>query len=500
MSCCGGPCHKTGQNYIGQMPADFSFTDFQATYERQEDGPGLDHPLVKLWEPIWRLMRDSSLGEEAIKAGGTQYLTKRSGMRNDEYGHYKSEAIYPEAVSRTREAILSKAFNKPSVPEGGLDFDNLDSEGLSFFDLERWCLSQVMDVARGGLLVDVDENGQQKIVRYTAENIRNWKHNKNGELSLLVLREFCDDNETSFRHELIERRRVLTLQSGVYAVQVYELQKNKEDQKNKASSWVLVTEGDFTIPATGTGDPLQGIPFFFLCGADPSKSILEPLAKVALRYYAQTARLDNILYEGCYPQKVLICEEEDNSGAYTDGVDFFGDQVGPEDAVSVELGTSQLLILRQARLEIVESGGQSIGKVFEWLDRLEAMMVAYGARIFDVKRTSNTAAQTESMQQSADTSLINAMARHVQTALGAALNVAAEWAGQEAPQYKLHVDAHFGAFELKDIMNIMAGVGTLYATSDAREILRDAGKLKRTDAEIDEDIEREGFEQFDLTG
>lgn len=504
--CSGSSCNKCGCGYIGEMPEGFNFIDYSQEYEKREDGPGIDHPLVELCESDWNKSRLAAMGGKAVSDAGEVFLHKLPGMTKDEYSYYKKLARFPQLIRRVKLAIEAKVFECQDERGTELEYDNLDSDGLSFDAFERWCLNEVMDVLWGGILVDIID-GEPRLIRYRAENVRNWQHDKSGQISLLVLREYCQDSQNPFRHELTERRRVLRLQDDVYVVQVYELIENKEDEKKKQSSWRLITDeanSDFTIPTSRDGSPLRGIPFFPFGELTPGDSPLVPLRDVAEDLYNLDAWKKNIMREGCFPQKYINCTGDDEnspSGTYGEGVDWFGAPLANEDAGAgeIQFGTSRVIIGQNIEPGIMESTGASAKIVTEEQKRLAEEAYDYGTSIFRVRTQSNIASKTEQMQQGADRSLINAMARYVRGAIRPALNVAAEWASRDAPDYDLQVDSSLMDFELKDILNLRAGVDAeFFAREDVRAYLRAAKVINRSDEEIDESLEFEQFEELDL--
>lgn len=507
MTCnsgCSNPCRKCGSGYISQMPAEFSYNAYDVRYEQDDEGPGLDHPSFSKHERQWLKSRIACKGSDAVDKHSELFLHQLPGMTSSEYDYYKLHARFPGYLKRVKKAVEAKVFLEREEIQSPFELNDLDSEGLSFHALERWALNEVMEVLWGGLLVDANEDGDIRIVRYNAENVRNWKHDKNGNLVKLVLREFCDINPDSFRHEVEERRRVLTLIGGVYVVQVYRLLENKEDQKKKERAWVLIEDEDesgvreFTIPRTGQGEILQAIPFFPFGGGQPGESILDPLLGVSKDMYNLDAWKKNVLREGCFPQKVLNCTGEDVE--YAENTDWFGEPLSDgHEKGAIELGTSKILILRDAELSIVESSGSSANLITEEQDRLKEEAFDYGTSLFKVRNSSNVAAETERMQQSTDTSLVNAMARYVSEALSAALNVVGQWLGQDAPDYQLVCDPSMGEIELRDILSIQAGIeARLFAREDGRDILRRARLLRRSSEDIDEDLESQDFDDRDL--
>ena len=87
------------------------------------------------------------------------------------------------------------------------------------------------------------------------------------------------------------------------------------------------------------------------------------------------------------------------------------------------------------------------------------LMVAFGARVFDVERRVNITEETERLQQSGDATLVRDCAVMVDWAMGEALAGAALWMGRpERPEIALNKDYFDESFTVSDIASLVMGV------------------------------------------
>ena len=145
----------------------------------------------------WRLMRDASDGESAVKAASTattgvsvtardkSYLPMPGGFKaqSDQgaamYAAYKGRAQFPEIVAPSISAMVGIVHAKDITIElpPGLEYlwERATADGLDLESFHRRITRQLLTFGRYGVLTDADTNGGNPFLcGYSAETIINW--------------------------------------------------------------------------------------------------------------------------------------------------------------------------------------------------------------------------------------------------------------------------------------------------------------------------------------
>ena len=261
------------------------------------------HPDYDAKMFAWWRARDVYAGEDFIKAAGPRYLPRLDAQTDDEYAAYKERASFFNATARTVDGFVGLIFRRePTVklPErvsgvaGALRVfaEDVDLLGTSLYTYSKNIVADVLTVGRAGTLVDwggsaTGHYGEERgyVVRYCAEQIRNWRVSRiNGRsvVSLVVLHEVVtESSEDGFDVVEIEQLRVLRLVNarphpgplprgegggahGVtrpteqrYVVEIWRKVQPKD--KRRKPEWMKV---ETRIPLR-LGKPLTMIPFVF---------------------------------------------------------------------------------------------------------------------------------------------------------------------------------------------------------------------------------------------
>ena len=175
--------------------------------------------------------------------------------------------------------------------------------------------------------------------------------------------------------------------------------------------------------------------------------------------------------------------------------------VKEDGSLAIEMGSSRVLMLRNASVNVAAPPGNTLTAHKEKLTDLKSEMVAYGARIFDQDVRSNVAAETVWIQNSSNATSVASLAEMVSHGIVDALAFAAMLMGlgEDAKvKVELNKDYFDERFALSDIPQLILGMDEgLFAKKDARQIMRRGGVDMRSDEEIEKDLSMEGFEETD---
>lgn len=259
---------------------------------------GTHHPDYDYYACMWRQMRDTWAGQEAVKAQTTLYLPATSGMLEDgfpttekgvcAYNAYLLRALFHSFVSDAVDNLLGMLWNKPSVYEIPKELEYLlqkaTTEGEGLPQLHRSINRQQLITGRLGLLVDLPKGSTLDaptpyIARYDAERIINWDAGFRGQLqteqaNLVVLDESGPQRTSMFGWDCVNQYRVLILgdpesdeQAGVYRWGVF-----------KQVEGTPVFSMDAMQVATSRGVPFTRIPWTFInAGSTVSAPCYPPL-------------------------------------------------------------------------------------------------------------------------------------------------------------------------------------------------------------------------------
>lgn len=257
------------------------------------------HPSYNARQCDWTQMRDTWIGQRAVKARTTTYLPATSGMYEDGMEHvtqkgyrayqaYLMRALFHSFVSDAVDTMMGMMWNKPprfDLPESKqMDYlrakATVGGEGLE--QLLRAINRQQLITGRLGLLTDLPtgtgtRDPEPYIALYEAESIINWDAGFRGETStettnLVVLNESGPRRPKGsiFQWEECKQYRVLLLGSaegnegeGTYRFGVF----SSDD-----SSSPNFDERDL-IEATSRGKPFDHIPWVFI---NANSTISEP--------------------------------------------------------------------------------------------------------------------------------------------------------------------------------------------------------------------------------
>jgi len=387
------------------------------------------NPSYELYKPIWTKTREAIKGAVAVKKKAEEYLpvphneshSKSKGAQTVRYKQYLTRAVYTNFIARTKNAFVGAVFRKSPILElpKALEYlrDDATGDGLSFEQLAKDELSNLLETGRAGFLVDypsADENLSAEqvalldlkasIIPYTAEQIINWRaDNVNGRkvLSLIVLAEtYMDDEDDEFSNETKTQYRVLRLTEEGYSQQIYRDDKPYSEQ---------------VFPTKSNGEKWYEIPFVFVGAKNNDSTIddapLSDLAELNIAHYRNSADYE----ESCFltGQPSLFITHSLSAEAWND--------YNPEGVV---LGARAGHILGETGSATLVQAAPN-GIVREAMLAKENAMVAIGARII-TDRGGNETAEGARIRFASENSVLGDIVNN----LSAGLAVCVEWVAE----------------------------------------------------------------------
>jgi len=389
----------------------------------------------------WLRAREVFAGEDAVKAAGVRYLPKLDAQTEDEFAAYKARASFFNATARTVDGFVGLIFRRePTVklPErvsgvaGALRVfaEDVDLLGTSLYTYSKNIVGEVLTVGRAGTLVDWEGDGEQRgfVVRYSAEQIRNWRVSRvNGRnvVTLVVLQENAEcrmqNAETGgdeFKGKEIEQLRVLRLvpvaEEWQYVVELWRRVEAKS--KRGKPQWEKV---DSRTPLR-LGKPLTLIPFVFHGPRhslpDVDKLPLADIIAVNLDHYRLNADYKHGLHFTALPT------------AWVSGFDK---------AASLRIGSSTAWVTETpgATAGFLEFTGQGLTTFERAMDRDERLMAILGSRMLEEQKRVGETAQAIELRQSSENSVLMTLALSVSDSVSQVLRWVYWWnSTEESPE------------------------------------------------------------------
>lgn len=280
------------------------------------------HPQYSAQLPDWKTVRDCYLGERKVKQAAYEYLPPTASQRidglrsgepgRDNYDAYLMRAKFPDYVRLAVERLIGIMHHKPPVvelPDKMLPLlERATVKGEPMASLLRRINEQQLVTGRVGVLADIQTgegpDALPYLVTYDAESIINWddgpREQVRQQLSFVVLDESENVRTDRFEWEERRRHRVLFLDEGQYAVEIFEEQGKVGD----------------TVEPSIAGTRADFIPFCFINSKDvvpePDNPPLLGLANLALSVYRSEADYRQALYMQGQDTLVIISGSGDN--------------------------------------------------------------------------------------------------------------------------------------------------------------------------------------------
>ena len=246
------------------------------------------HPDYVAMMDAWCKIRHCHEGEDAIKAQGERYLPRLGAQSQQDYENYLRRALFFPITGKTTSSMVGLATAKKPVidaPDTMSDyFSDTVSPQYQFTEFYLHTFNEVVLQGRVGLLVDAPANGGDPVpVPYIAENVVNWDEDANGQVNMLLLREFVKvPGENKFETKIECRYRHCFVEDGVYKQEI--LDENLEN-----------LTGVQLVP-TFSGSTIDYIPFVCI-GASGThmwidKPPMQDISTINISHYMTSADLE----------------------------------------------------------------------------------------------------------------------------------------------------------------------------------------------------------------
>lgn len=470
------------------------------------------HPQYKLMLPDWETMRDSYMGERAVKERGMKYLSPTSGMVLDGmnpgnhgfkmYEAYKSRAVFHDFVKEGVEYYIGlmhakpPTINLPAKLEAMREDATIGHEGLE--QLLRKINEQQLVAGRFGMMLDLPKNPPPPtedrptvlpyIATYNAEAITNWDVGTRQELdvpslNLVVLNESTYKRTSQFEWGWVQAYRVLALGDV-----------QKEDVDGTAVYMQGLFEGNEVSFNTAMmeapnimGKTLKEIPFTFINMKDTLPNCDVPpllgLARLSLAVYRGEADYrQNLFMQG---QDTLVI-------------------IGGRDEDTYRTGAGASIQLRagpgvDAKFIGVSSQGLAEQKAALENDKMAARNLA--GQLFDTRTKDKESGEALSTRVAAQAATLNQIGSSGAQALEQILEWAAEWVGANPEEVEVIPNTEYTAqiFLAADLQALIAAKnqGAPISLETIHDIMLERGM---TDMDFEEEMSKIENEKPTIVG
>ena len=354
------------------------------------------HPDYDLRIKDWKKCRDAFEGEDAIKAAGTAYLPRASGLTDEEYKAYKERALFYSITNKSVSALAGMATTKPATLNYNKELESYfkDAGGVQFHELFTKSISETLLMGRIGVLADRDGSNQPYFAIYTAESIINWNHDDSGVLTQVTLSEryLETDKNDRFKRTSKLRYRVLEMVDGLYTQTIYN-------------------DGDLstgvTILPKNYGKPMKFIPFTvinpFGLGFDNSKPPMLDIVSVNISHYRSSADLEHGRHFTALPTPVVS---------------------GVDSSTTLKIGSMTAWVLpdHQARAYYLEFTGLGLGSLEKAIAEKQSQLASLSARLLDNSKRGSEAAETVRLRYASETASLSTVVLAVEAGLNEIFN------------------------------------------------------------------------------
>lgn len=449
------------------------------------------HPDYTEHAPLWKVVRDTVSGSDAVKKGKTLYLpmpnpSDQSDENKQRYYQYVARANFVSFTASTLEGLLGMVFRNPATAEldQSIEYltENATGSGLTLDQLTRSNLSHTLQCGRFGLLVDYpqaspgltksDVDAMQlraNILPYKAENIRNWQTKVIGGVTVDSLISLTEKHQTysddGFSYEEKTYIRVLRLDDHYYQ-ELYDDEDKLidiiEPRKADGSYWDRIP---FTFIGTNNNDSI------------PDKSPLLDIAMVNISHYINSADFEESSHTVGQPTPVFSGLTQ----SWIDNILKGGVLLGSRSGVLLPEGASATL-LQAAPNSMPERG----------MEMKEQQMVKLGARVIADGSGTETA-EAARIRYAGQNSKLSIAVGNVESAMLKCF----EWCqmfmgGTGVNEYELNREYYDKSIDPQRIMaEIQLMDRGVIAMPDLRDSMRKYGIIdkERTDEDIDSDAE-----------
>lgn len=374
------------------------------------------HKLYTKYKAQTKKIRTVIEGSEAVKAAGTLLLPKLSLQSDADYTAYKTRALFFNSSARILNTNVGTVMRRTPTLEydkGMTQYFEEDTVSfLSFRELFKHMVREVISVSRTGILVEIDQEKNIPIpVRFDTEQIINWTKDENGKTtSVLLVQIETTVNAVTFESTDIVYYYHLYLDAdGVYSVKKYDETKTIIYNKQPALRGKTLNYIPFTCVST------------FGASLDPAKSPLIDVVDINVSHYCTSADLECGRHFVGLPQPVVT---------------------GGKSEQPLHVGSSQAWVIPndKAKAFYLEFLGQGLDGLAKALDEKESQMAQFSAQLMDTGSKGSEAEGTVRLRYSSDAANISDIAESVEIGLNLVYATIADWSGNTKPTIELNKD------------------------------------------------------------
>lgn len=417
------------------------------------------HPEYNEHVEEWIDCRDVVAGERRVKDAGDRYLSRLSGMDEEDYQAYKRRAMFHNASQRTVKGLAGSIFaSPPTVEYPGADTDkairmaNLGDDGQSIESLAQESVENVLTTGRVGVLVDASEQNDAKpyLTLYHAENIVNWETawiEGAKVLSLVILREEArEKTDDPYELECVEQYRELILVTSestyaFYRVRIWQQREVVVGDKVEMQWQVIKT----IEPTKRGGKKLDYIPFVMISpigvGVDVEDSPIKDLVSVNLAHYRNSADFEH----GCHWTALPT--------PYAFGFDPI------KTKLKIGSGIAWISENHEAKCGMLEFTGSGLAAFDGAMTKKEQLMAVHGARLLEQQTKDAEASKTVAMRHTGENNVLAAIATNVGQGMTQSLTWLVDWEGLSGKaSVELSKDFEEHTMDTATLTALMAGM------------------------------------------
>ena len=375
--------------------------------------------------------RSSRIANASGTYAGSAYLPPLSEQTPSEYAAYRDRGLYHNVTGRATNGfvgIMARLPAKKALPVA-LEpyFDDATASGISFDELYKTAIEEIIITGRIGFLVDRFTDGRPYIIPYSSESIINWKYNGESydwvviEINTLVPKQ-DDPYEQELETMWLELMMAIVPDEDGFDQEVYVQRVWKAGDKDGEP--VIV---DTTIP-TNRGQTMDKIPFFAVNDLGISEELRKPtisdIADINISHYKTSCDLEHGRHFTALPTPVL-------SGAPTGTV--------------VKIGSTTCIILPdpKAKAYYMEFNGQGLQSLENAIKEKEQQMSTMSARLIDQNRKGSEAEGTVRMRFAGESNMLNGIALALEGAFNLLYKIIAVMEAENPDDVKIEVNKDF---------------------------------------------------------
>lgn len=422
------------------------------------------HPLYNQIYDIWKSIRLSHAGEEAVKREGVLYLPPTRAMQEDgvgkpnaagekNYQAYKTRAVFPDLVSAAVDAMVGLMHRRPPHIELPAQMESMRAnatlEGESLEVLMRRINQEQLLTGRLGLMVDIPTSPQSNVlpylVTYQAERIVNWDVEAYPDgrevLSLVVLDESADarvPGQTGWARKTVYRlliagQTAVDLGSPVGAVYAVGETNNSNE----------LDIGSVLAPSLG-GRVLERVPFVLIGARDlvpnPDTPPLLGVSRLSFTIYRGEADYRSSLFQQAQATLALVGAHDTGEGE--------SQRLGSGAVIELPIGGDA---------KFVEVSGEGLGEMRTALENDYRRAAEAGAQLLEARGKSAESGDALRVRVAARTATLANVAMTGAEGLQSALRLAAEWRGLDPAKVIVTPNLDFAEdeFNTQDLVYFM---------------------------------------------